>query len=296
MNSYFVVIDQYGVETFSYSDAHKYINKQSNIEWIGDFDSGNEIKILLTQTHFTKGGYPEPSPESMETLHMSMMLNILSDKGITFLKYDESQWILDAEEFKTQASLSNCDWIKGEILLNPLFGFFKREAFDVTYNFWAISFNISKVTMEKQLSTKIFLSHSSIDKPLVRQYKEILKEIGFEPWLDEDAMIAGVELERSLLAGFEDSCAAVFFITSNFIDAKYLSTEVNYAIQQKRKKGDKFSIIVLQIDSDAGHGEIPELLKQYVWKTPMSQTEALIEIMRALPLRLPKPRWNNNLK
>ena len=42
---------------------------------------------------------------------------------------------------------------------------------------------------------KIFLSHKGIDKPKIREYKEIFVSLGFAPWLDEDAMSAGVELK-----------------------------------------------------------------------------------------------------
>ncbi|MGT2429380.1 TIR domain-containing protein [Cupriavidus basilensis] len=48
---------------------------------------------------------------------------------------------------------------------------------------------------------KIFLSHKSADKPLVRQFKQTLDELGFDPWLDEDAMNAGAELERAPAQG-----------------------------------------------------------------------------------------------
>jgi hypothetical protein len=95
------------------------------------------------------------------------------------------------------------------------------------------------------ISRKIFLSHKSVDKPLVREYHRILQLLGFEPWLDEDTMFAGAELERALLQGFKDSCAAVFFVTPNFSDENFLATEVNYAIAEKRNKGDRFAIITL---------------------------------------------------
>ena len=89
---------------------------------------------------------------------------------------------------------------------------------------------------------KIFLSHKGIDKPKVREFKQILEQLGFAPWLDEDAMTAGVELERELLNGFKESCAAVFFVTRAFEDGNYLATEVNYAIAEKRQKKEHFVI------------------------------------------------------
>ena len=73
---------------------------------------------------------------------------------------------------------------------------------------------------------RIFLSHKGADKPRVREYKKTLEALGFDPWLDEDAMTAGTNLERGLLEGFKTSCAAVFFITPNYVDENYLASEV----------------------------------------------------------------------
>ena len=67
---------------------------------------------------------------------------------------------------------------------------------------------------------------------LVRAFKDTLQLLGFDPWLDEDAMVAGTKLERGIPTGFERSCAAVFFVTPNFSDENYLATEVDYAIQE----------------------------------------------------------------
>jgi hypothetical protein len=46
---------------------------------------------------------------------------------------------------------------------------------------------------------KIFLSHKGVDKPYVREVKSALALLGFDPWLDEDAMTAGADLDRALL-------------------------------------------------------------------------------------------------
>ena len=138
---------------------------------------------------------------------------------------------------------------------------------------------------------RIFLSHKGADKPMVREFKRTLEELGFDPWLDEDAMAAGVELERAILQGFKDSCAAVFFVTPNFQDEKYLSTEVNYAIQEKRAKGERFSIVTIVFSEGPQKGVVPDLLKQYVWKEPNGQVEALREIIRAIPIKVGPIQW-----
>jgi hypothetical protein len=141
------------------------------------------------------------------------------------------------------------------------------------------------------VSMKVFLSHKGIDKPKVREFKETLTLLGFDPWLDEDAMQAGAELERAISQGFKDSCAAVFFITPNYIDEQYLATEVNYAISEKRKKGAKFAIITLVYEIDGKKGQVPDLLAPYVWKEPRNDLEAIRELIRSLPVKVGDAYW-----
>ena len=145
---------------------------------------------------------------------------------------------------------------------------------------------------ELERPRKIFLSHKSADKELVRRFKEILIDLRFEPWLDEDAMEAGVNLERSILKGLNNSCAVVFFVTPEFVDEQYLATEIDYSIAEKRKKGDYFSIITLLLPgTDGEKGKVPDLLKPYVYKEPSNELEALRELIRALPLNITIPNW-----
>lgn len=135
---------------------------------------------------------------------------------------------------------------------------------------------------------KIFLSHKSVDRPLVYRYYQALKVLGFDPWLDEPNMPAGSNLERELLRGFEESCAAVFFITGNFVDQNYLATEVDYAILQKRKKGKKFAIITLRC-TDAS--PVPSLLMPYIYKDITNDLDGFQALVKALPIELGPTRW-----
>ena len=128
---------------------------------------------------------------------------------------------------------------------------------------------------------RIFLSHKGADKVLVRNFSRTLKSLGFHPWLDEDDMPSGTSLERGLLQGLKDSCAAVFFITPNFRDEDFLATEVEHAIREERTRGDRFKIILIVFKGKGGIvGTVPELLKTKVWKTPKTQLEALREIVQ----------------
>ena len=109
-------------------------------------------------------------------------------------------------------------------------------------------------------------------------------------------MPVGTPLERGLLQGMKDSCGVVFFITPSFKDEKYIETEINYAIQEKRTKGERFAIITMHVvDAEGNVGEIPELLKTYVWKKPKTSLEALREIVRALPIAHNLVDWREGI-
>lgn len=184
-------------------------------------------------------------------------------------------------------TLPKLSWLWGRILVDP--------EVDQTVNGepgTVVRFIVSKEEIEMERPKKIFLSHAGVDKPVVQEFEETLTILGFDPWLDEDAMTAGVPLERGILKGFEDSCAAVFFITPSFIDENYLASEVDYAIAEKRKKGDRFAIVTLVLEAEKGQrGQVPGLLRRYVWKEPKSHLEALQEIIRALPIKLSEAGW-----
>jgi hypothetical protein len=73
-----------------------------------------------------------------------------------------------------------------------------------------------------------------------------------------------------------------------------LATEVEYAILEKREKGDNFAIIVLCFSDESGRPvNPPELLRQYVWSKPESELEALWAIIKGLPLKLGVPEWKD---
>lgn len=143
-----------------------------------------------------------------------------------------------------------------------------------------------------QKETRIFLSHKSTDKALVYRYHSILKELGFAPWLDVQDMPAGTQLDRAIAQGFQESCAAVFFITENFKDERFIADEINYAKLQERNKRQKFSIIILRF---APNVEVPIVLQPYTYVDVYNELEGLYELLRALPVELGSLRWKERI-
>ena len=72
---------------------------------------------------------------------------------------------------------------------------------------------------------------------------------------------------------------------------------IRFILQEKRAKGDRFAVITLQfVDADGNVGDIPELLKTYVWKKPSTPLEAMREIARALPLEPSTIDWREGIE
>jgi len=156
---------------------------------------------------------------------------------------------------------------------------------------WSFEHKHYEDILEMEKPKDIFLSHKSVDKELVREIAKTLGAIGLHPWLDEDKMKAGANLERAIREGFSNSCAAVFFVTPDFIDDGFLATEIDYALAEKRSKGDRFSIITLLIRGRSGMvGTVPQMIRQYVWK-PVEPVEITRTIVESLPIRMERTVW-----
>lgn len=225
---------------------------------------------------------------------MESLKSFLEGTRTDWLFLSRPNWFFDVAKFKAslpagyKKHIEDLDWLDGVVQVVPEVETSSQLRELGTY----VHFRILKEEFLLDNATKVFLSHKGADKPRVRQFFSVLKELGYAPWLDEDAMPAGSELHRGILQGFKDSCAAVFFITPNFRDEAYLRSEVNHAMKQKTEKRDRFAIITLVFKDEAGKkGNVPELLHNYVWKEPATDLVALTEIVRAMPITLGLPSW-----
>jgi hypothetical protein len=222
-----------------------------------------------------------------------IIAEVLAENSVEWLQFDRGAWMFRSDKFKDFFSGYETDsWLSGDFELEMDHDIRRARVSNREEDRTYVKFVITPEIVREKMERKIFLSHKGVDKPVIRRFKGTLEVLGFEPWLDEEAMVAGAELERALLAGFKSSCAAVFFVTPNYVDSGYLASEVNYAIQEKRRKGDRFSIVTLVLtDGEGKVGAVPELLNSYVWKSPATELEALIEIVKALPLQLGPTVW-----
>lgn len=227
---------------------------------------------------------------------------LLEKNEIFWIREIKNQWIVNIDKlYKEFSSLKHIVWLQGKVIPDIEISWMEEDIIGENRKVTgkerkgvSVSFIITQKNVELSMTKKIFLSHKGINKSIVEDYYNVLKELGFDPWLDKEALVAGANLERGLLKGMQESCASVFFITPDFIDESYLATEIDYAVKEKRKKGDRFSIITLVFSGqDGAKGTVPDLLERYVHKEPKNNIQALYEIIRALPIGAQQITWKN---
>ena len=143
---------------------------------------------------------------------------------------------------------------------------------------------VRKITITKRPS-KVFLSHKTADKPLVKRFEQILQQLGFEPWLDEHSLPPGTALTRKIQEGMRASCACVFFVTKSFKDEKYLGFEIELAKAVQIERGTEMFAIIPVVFGDSV--DVPQMIKD-LGKYVVTENElhALSEILRWLPIKL----------
>ncbi|MDN7703340.1 toll/interleukin-1 receptor domain-containing protein [Burkholderia semiarida] len=167
--------------------------------------------------------------------------------------------------------------------LDQLNGQAIRDAAEVVFQY---ELQLYGEQVHADMPKKIFLSHKSSNKAIVRDVANTLKEIGFDPWLDEDRMVAGSNLEREIKQGMMDSCAAVFFVTPDFTDEDWIAREVDHAMTEKRKKGERFAIVPLRLTSPDGRtGKIIEMFEEYLHPN-VAHHQIVLEILKAIPVQM----------
>jgi hypothetical protein len=196
-------------------------------------------------------------------------------------------WQLDLARLRAAfPNLARYDWITGSIPVQPEIELHHE---DWGGNFWErtqITFSLTREAAALVAQNRIFLSHKGANKSMIRGYHRALKASGYRPWLDEEDLVAGDNLNRGLVAGMVDSCAAVFFITPEFRDEAFLRDEIDIAKQLEHDRGEGFSIITLVFrDSATGNGgTVPKVLRGFVFKEVTNDLEAMYELVRALPI------------
>ena len=143
--------------------------------------------------------------------------------------------------------------------------------------------NWAQARRREMENSRIFLSHTGINKPLVEKIDSALRLLNLKTWFDRDDLPAGVALVRSIDNAFSSCAAAVFFISDEFVDAGVISKEIDRAIHEATMRSGSFCIIPLVLAQHGGSDDrVPVPLQTQAWKT-VDDVEIVPTILRALP-------------
>lgn len=155
----------------------------------------------------------------------------------------------------------------------------------------------------------VFLAHNSKDKPEVIKIANKLRERGLNPWLDNEQIFPGDNIQEVVFQGISQSKVGAFFISQNRLGAFQRNLELGAIIQfflEKKEKGFRVIPILLSDISD-----IPDELyhlKQWAWirftnSNVEEDEEALQDLIRGIrgrnfqgkDIAYPPPSPNNNI-
>lgn len=103
---------------------------------------------------------------------------------------------------------------------------------------------------------KVFLSHSSKDKPEVESLALALCERGIEPWLDKWEIGSGENIVAAINKGLEESPAGIIVFSKHSKESPWVEAEINYLTYARTQEGKV--LIPVMVGDDAW---VPPLLR-----------------------------------
>ena len=124
---------------------------------------------------------------------------------------------------------------------------------------------------------KIFLSHPSRDKALVREVKELLPSF-LNTWLDEDSLAWGEsfpsELKSTIQSGID---FLLIFLNKDALNSKWVMQELEWALQRERELRRTFVLPILLEEIAAEN--LPHGLSERLFLRLSDQTRPSVEYL-----------------
>ena len=97
------------------------------------------------------------------------------------------------------------------------------------------------------MNFRVFISHSSVDKPFVRELSKDLESAGLQVWLDEKVIRPGDSIISSISDGLNNSDFTLLILSANFLKSNWAAWEAN-AVIVEAIKAQKSSVIPILIE------------------------------------------------
>ena len=140
---------------------------------------------------------------------------------------------------------------------------------------------------------RIFLCHSSGDKPEVRNLYQRLSSDGFDPWLDEEDLLPGQEWELEIAKAVQTSDIIIVCLSDKAITkAGYVQKEIKSALDEAEKQPEgAIFLIPLKLEEC----DVPERLQRWQWVN-LFEENGYERLMSSLRFRAETITSGNNPK
>jgi DNA-binding CsgD family transcriptional regulator len=140
--------------------------------------------------------------------------------------------------------------------------------------------------MTETRKLRVFLCHSSQDKPIVRElYQRLLAEGWIDPWLDEEKLLPGQNFELEIKKAVREADVVIVCLSTTSVSKEgYVQKEIRNALDVSNEKPED-SIFVIPVRFDNVYP--PESLKpwQYVDYYPEDRKDwAFQRILKSLEI------------
>jgi len=138
---------------------------------------------------------------------------------------------------------------------------------------------------ERTSPLRIFLCHSSEDKPAVLNLYSRLYNDGFDPWLDEKKLLPGQEWEVEIPKAVKTSDVVIVCLSHKAINKSgYVQKEIKFALDkaEEQPEGTIF-LIPLKLEEC----DVPERLQRWQWVN-LFEEEGHERLMSSLRIRAEK--------
>lgn len=134
-------------------------------------------------------------------------------------------------------------------------------------------------------SLKVFLCHSSLDKPTVRELYQLLIDDGFDVWFDEESLVAGQDWESKIEEILEEVDIVIICLSNNSVNATgFAQKEIRIAIEIAQKQPDgKIFLIPTRLDECP----VPRKLRSLHW-VDYFQADGYSKLRKSLHLQARK--------
>ncbi len=131
-------------------------------------------------------------------------------------------------------------------------------------------------------SLRVFLCHSSADKPAVRELYQRLAADGIDAWLDEENLLPGQDWQREIPRAVRQSDVVIVCLSRRSIDkAGYVQKEIKLALDvADEQPEDTIFLIPLKLEEC----DVPERLSRWQWVN-LFDARGYERLMRALRAR-----------